>query len=105
MKKFVNEVNQIMRAVLADRYHEGWEAIFEMFFTYLINSNAVSFDRLVADAVTDYLCEALADTYELSHKEIEIMYSLYENYADRFKYRVCKHISNKVYYGDLCEVA
>jgi len=64
MKKFVNEVNQIMREVLGDRYHEGWEAIFEMFFTYLINSNTVAFDRLVADAVTDYLCEALADTYD-----------------------------------------
>ena len=105
MKKFVIEVNRIMREVLNNRHHRGWEAIFEMFFTYLVNSKTVGFEKLVADAVTDYLCEVLADDYELSHKEVEIMYALYENYADRFNAQVCKHIRNKVYYGDLCEVA
>lgn len=105
MRTFIHAVNEIICEVLDDFYHEGWKSIFEFFFTYLANSSTTGFDRLVADAVTDYICEMLPDEVELSHREIEIMYALYENYADRFEQRVRAHITRKVNYSDLCEVA
>ncbi len=105
MKKFSKEVNHIMREALNSKDNETWTDIFETFFNCLINSNNVGFSKLVADAVTDIVCETLSDEWVLNKAEIDLLYTLYGNYADRFEEQVRRHISRKVYAGDLCEPA
>ena len=105
MRTFIHAVNEIICEVLDDFYHEGWESIFELFFTYLANSSTTGFDRLVADAVTDYVCNTLSDDFVLTDEMISAIYALYENCAGDFRSRMREHIETKVNYSDLCEVA
>ena len=105
MCTFIHAVNEIICEVLGDCYHEGWESIFELFFTYLANSSTTGFDRLVADAVTDYVCNALSDDFLLTDDMIAELYAQYENYAGDFRSRMREHIESKVNFSDLCEVA
>lgn len=105
MKKFTKQVNHIMREVLSSKDNETWTDILETFFNYLINSNSAGFPTLVADAVTDNVYNTLSDEWDMAQNNIDLLYVLYDNYADRFEEQVRTHISRKVYAGDLCEPA
>lgn len=94
MKKLINNIDRIMQEVLGDSCHVGWEAIFELFFTALADSSDINFGRLVAEAVTDYVCEELPDDFVLSHKDVQTMYAVYANYAGEFEFVVRNHITN-----------
>ena len=94
MKKFINKIDRIMQDVLGDSCHVGWEAIFERFFTALADSTDISFRKLVAEAVTDYVCEELPDDFVLSHKDVKTVYVVYANYAGEFESLVRNRITN-----------
>lgn len=89
---------QIICKVLENHQHEGWEMVFESFFTYLCESNSdVTFGKCVADAVTDMVCECLPDDIELNKSDIDLLYSLYADYADEFEEGVRGEILRLIY--------
>lgn len=96
---------KIISEVLADPQHEGWSTVLAYFFTSLCDegSNA-TFEKCVADAVTDMICDYLPDDVELDKPDIDLLYALYAEYASRYEARVQEHIMRKVYHSDLCEV-
>lgn len=87
---------KIICEVLADRQHEGWSMVFDFFFT---NDEGVdiTYDKRVADAVTDMICEYLPDDIELTKSDVDLLYSLYADYADEFEEGVRGEILRLIY--------
>lgn len=99
-------IYRIIYEVLADCQHDGWKLVYEFFFTNLCDdgNTDVTFEKCVANAVTDMVCEYLPDRMILDEVSINLLYSLYAEFADEFEKRVQEHIMRKVYHSDLCEV-
>lgn len=94
---------KIICEVLADRQHEGWSMVFDFFFTNDEGAN-ITYEKRVADAVTDMICEYLPDDVELNKSDVDLLYSLYADYADEFEERIRGHILCKIYRTDFFDM-
>ena len=98
-------IYRIIYMVLSDCQHDGWKMVYEFFFTCLCDDGSnTTFEKSVANAVTEMVCEYLPERMILDEVSINLLYGLYAEFADEFEKRVREHIMHKVYHSKLCEV-